>query len=246
MKVTVLKSGSKGNSTLIETKTLNILIDAGITLKELQEYKNDIKIDIVFITHSHTDHTSGLKRLYKNFSPIIYTRNETVLNSTDFKSLYLEKEIFIDNLDIISFNLSHDSDCIGFLIKDLNDNNELVYITDTGYINKKILDIIKNKNTYIIESNHDVEMLRNGSYPFYLKQRILSDTGHLSNKDCCRYLKDLIGSNTKNIILAHLSENNNTKDKALEEINQMINENCIKDVNIFVAEQHKNLEKIEV
>ena len=89
-------------------------------------------------------------------------------------------------------------------------------------------------------------MLRNGPYPFYLKQRILSDTGHLSNKDCCRYLKDLIGSNTKNIILAHLSENNNTKDKALEEINNMINENCIKDVNIFVAEQHKNLGKIEV
>ena len=138
MKVTVLKSGSKGNSTLIETTNLNILIDAGITLKELQEYKNDIKIDIVFITHSHTDHTSGLKRIYKYYNPIIYTRNEIVLNSTDFKSLYLEKEIFIDNLDIISFNLSHDSDCIGFLIKDLNDDNELVITLETGQNEYKV------------------------------------------------------------------------------------------------------------
>lgn len=246
MKVTVLKSGSKGNSTLIETEKLNILIDAGITLKELTNYKDDIKIDVVFITHSHSDHTSGLKRIYNKFSPIIYTRNDIVLSCPDYNSIYLEKDITIENLNIISFNLSHDSDCIGFLIKDLNTNNELVYITDTGYINKKILDIIHNKNTYIIESNHDTEMLRKGPYPFYLKQRILSDTGHLSNKDCCKYLKDLVGKDTKNIVLAHISENNNTKEIVSEEINNMVNENGFTYVNIYVAEQKHNLDLIEV
>lgn len=246
MKVTVLKSGSKGNSTLIETDNLNLLIDAGITLKELNNYKNNLKIDIVLITHSHSDHISGLKRIYDNYHPVIYTRNDIVLDSTSYEARYLEKEVVLENLDIISFNLSHDSDCIGFLIKDLNTNNELVYITDTGYINKKILDIIKNKNTYIIESNHDTEMLRNGPYPFYLKQRILSDLGHLSNKDCCRYLKELVGSNTKNIVLAHLSENNNTKEIALDEINNMIKENYISNVNIYAASQKEVLEEIEV
>ena len=132
--------------------------------------------------------------------------------------------------------------CIGFLIKDLNTDNELVYITDTGYINKKILDIIHNKNTYIIESNHDTELLRKGPYPFYLKQRILSDTGHLSNKDCCKYLKDLVGKDTKNIVLAHISENNNTKEIVLDEINNMVNDNGFNYVNIYVAEQKHNLD----
>ena len=246
MKVTVLKSGSKGNSTLIEINNLNILIDAGITLKELKNYNSNINIDVILITHSHSDHTSGLKLLYKEFKPLIYTRNEEVLNSPSYKSIYLEEELTLDTLNIKSFNLSHDSFCIGFLIKDTLDNNELVYITDTGYISQKVLNIIKNKNTYIIESNHDTELLMNGPYPFYLKQRILSDTGHLSNKDACKYLKTLIGPLTKTVILAHLSEHNNTPSVAYEELNNMLVKNNIKLDKVLIAKQKEVLEKLEV
>lgn len=246
MKVTVLKSGSKGNSTLIETKNNNILIDAGITLKELQTYNEKINIDYILVTHSHSDHTSGLKRLYKYFNPKIYSRNEEVLKDENYESHYLDSNITIDNINITSFNLSHDSDCIGFLIKDLETLNELVYITDTGYINKKILNMIQNKNTYIIESNHDINMLMDGPYPYYLKQRILSDSGHLSNKDCGRYLKDVIGENTKNIVLAHLSEKNNTEEMAKETITDTLNKNNITIEHIYVAKQKVILDKIEV
>lgn len=245
MKVTVLKSGSKGNSTLIEADHLNILLDAGITLKELESYDKD-NIDVILITHSHTDHTSGLKSIYKKYKPIIYTRNNDVLADENYKTTYLEKTFILDNLEIISFNLSHDSDCIGFLIKDLNDNNELVYITDTGYINSKILDKIVNKNVYIMESNHDIDMLRHGKYPFFLQQRILSDKGHLSNKDCSKYLSKLIGDKTNTIILAHLSEENNTSELALKELEKMLIKNNLNVTTIYVAKQKESLAKVEV
>ncbi len=245
MIVSILKSGSKGNATLLELTNLNILIDAGITLKELEKYKKNTKIDIILVTHSHTDHTSGLKKIYKTYNPIIYTRNPDLINNDNFETTYLGEQLLVDNIIITSFNLSHDSDCVGFLIKDINTKNELVYITDTGYINKKILNIISDKNTYIIESNHDTDMLMNGKYPFYLKQRILSDNGHLSNKDCCRYLSKLIGNNTTNIILAHLSENNNTPELAYEEAEHMVLKNHFK-VNIYIAKQKEAIKNIQV
>lgn len=246
MKFTVLKSGSKGNCTLIETDHFNLLIDAGISLKELNNYKDNIKIDIILVTHSHIDHTSGLKSLYKKYHPKIYTRNIIVLENKDYETIYLEKEFLFDNLLITSFNLSHDSDCIGFLIKDLNDLNEFVYITDTGYINEKILAKIANKKIYLIESNHDTDMLMNGKYPFFLKQRILSDKGHLSNKDCSRYLSKLIGNKTTTVILAHLSEENNTKEKARKVFYQMLEKNNLSINKFLIADQKEVLEKLEV
>lgn len=248
MKITVLASGSKGNSTLIETKTKNILIDAGITLKDFESRvnKNNIDIDIILITHSHSDHIKGLGQMYKKYKSKVYTRNEEVINKNCCPVNYLEDNFIIDDIEIKSFNLSHDSDCIGFCIKDNSTLKELIYITDTGYINRKILNEINNKEVYIIESNHDVEILRNGKYPFILQQRILSDKGHLSNKDCCKYLSKLIGEKTSYIVLAHLSEENNKEEVALEELNKMLDKNNFKMKNIYVAKQHEKIETIEV
>ena len=110
----------------------------------------------------------------------------------------------------------------------------MVYITDTGYINVKYNDYLYNKNAYIIESNHDVEMLMNSSRPYFLKMRILGDEGHISNKDCSYYLKQFVGNETKNIVLAHLSENNNTQELALEEISKN-NFKC--DINIALQNE---------
>lgn len=247
MKVTVLSSGSKGNATLIQTETKNILIDAGITLKDLETRLNEDNqfIDVILITHSHSDHIKGLKQIYKKYKPVVYTRNKDVIKKSLCPTTDLEDILVIDNTEITTFNLSHDSDCVGFKIKDRKTDKELIYITDTGYINKKILKEISNKNVYIIESNHDVEMLRKGKYPFILQQRILSDKGHLSNKDCCNYLAKLIGKNTSYIVLAHLSEENNTEEKALEELHNMLKENNYSVKNI-AARQHEKIETIEV
>lgn len=150
----------------------------------------------------------------------------------------------MDDLEVSYFNLSHDSDCIGINIKE--GSKELVYITDTGYINKKILTNIVNKDMYIIESNHDVKLLMNGKYPFFLQQRILSDKGHLSNKDCSRYLSTLIGDKTKYIVLAHLSEENNTPELASLELDKMLEKSNVKINKTYIAKQDESLETIEV
>ena len=128
-----------------------------------------------------------------------------------------------------------------FLIKE--ENKSLVYITDTGYINRKILNKIVNVNCYIIESNHDEIMLMDGPYPRFLKERVISDKGHLSNKTTAKYLSKIVGPNTKNIILAHRSETNNTEEKirtAIEEVNLR------EDINVIIAKQNEPSPLIEI
>ncbi len=121
-----------------------------------------------------------------------------------------------------------------------------MYITDTGYINVKYHEKLKNKNLYIIESNHDIEKLMNGKYPYHLKQRILSDEGHLSNKDCSYYLKTFIGENTNNIILIHLSEENNTEELAYNELKKVLEELNRNDIRIIISRQKERTELIEL
>ena len=245
MKVTVIASGSKGNATLIETKNKNMLIDAGITANEIKKrLKKDVKIDLLFITHAHIDHIKGLKSIVKEYNPSVYSRNDEVIEKNICNINYFNEPYKLEDLEISFFNLSHDSDCIGLNIKE--NDKEIVYITDTGYINKKILTSIVNKDMYIIESNHDVKMLMNGKYPFFLQQRILSDKGHLSNKDCSRYLSNIIGNNTKCVILAHLSEENNTPTLANIELNKMLEKSNIKLSKTYIAKQDECLETIEV
>ena len=119
----------------------------------------------------------------------------------------------------------------------------MVYVTDTGYINRKYLNRMIDKNAYIIESNHDEEMLMDGPYPRFLKERVISDQGHLSNKTTAKYLKKIIGNSTKNVVLAHLSEKNNTEEKALE---AMTDEGIDKKVTITIARQYEETDMIEV
>ena len=133
----------------------------------------------------------------------------------------------IVDLDIKSFVMSHDvADIRSFVITD--EGSSLVYITDTGYINSKYFKEFKGKSAYYIESNHDIEMLRHGPYPRWLQDRVLSDVGHLSNKFTGIYLSKLINENTKNVVLLHLSEKNNTEELALETVEEYINPTKVK------------------
>ena len=119
----------------------------------------------------------------------------------------------------------------------------LVYVTDTGYINRKYLEKMRKKDIYLIESNHDEKMLMEGPYPYYLKQRVISDVGHLSNKTTAKYLENLIGDNTKYIILAHLSEKNNTEQLALSATKEKLGN---KKIQVLIAKQDEESPYVEV
>ena len=118
-------------------------------------------------------------------------------------------------------------------------DSSVVQITDTGYLNQKYFNKLKNKTVYIFESNHNADMLLNGRYPGWLKRRVASDKGHLSNESSAFYLSKIIGSNTKEIILAHLSEENNTPEIALETLQNEFKDHEIEFNNIIIAKQNE-------
>ena len=252
MKVIVLSSGSKGNTTYIETNESKILIDCGNTCKYVCEKLNDINVnpeslDGILITHTHVDHINGLKVFLNKYNTKLYITEKMQPDLPFAENCYLIKDnnFYINDLRVDVIKTSHDaSDSQGFVLT--CNNKSAVYITDTGYINIKYHEILKNRDLYIFESNHDIEMLNNTKYPFHLRKRILSDKGHLSNYDSAKYLSDFIGDNTRYILLAHLSEENNTCELAYETLLDRLNI-CNKHVdNIIVAEQNKETELIEL
>ena len=160
--------------------------------------------------------------------------------------IYIDKEEFnIKDIHIDVIKTSHDTeDSKGYIIS--NNEKSIVYITDTGYINEKYFHILSNRNIYIMESNHDVEMLSNSRYPFNLRQRILSDKGHLSNYDSSKYLSTFIGDKTKYIILAHLSEENNTEELAYNTLLNRLKEDKKPINNIIITKQDKETDLITI
>ena len=252
MKVKILASGSKGNSTLIRTNDIKVLIDVGVNYQYLCSELDKINItpkdiDYVLITHTHSDHIKGLASLVKKTNVKIYISKEMyeeVSKKIPSQNILLyEEPLFLEDLKIDFIKISHDVDGVGFIIEDKT--SSLVYVTDTGYINEKYFDKMKNKNLYIIESNHDEEMVMEGPYPYILKQRVLSDHGHLSNYTTAEYLTKIVGNKTKKIILAHISENNNTPELALETAKTVLEKNNIHK-EIDVAKQYESLDEIEV
>ena len=235
MKVKIITSGSKANCTLVVCNNTKILIDVGATTQYIVEElkKVDItpdELDAILITHTHSDHIRGLKTFIKN------------VPATKIK--LVEDSFKVNDVILKFFKLSHDVPCNGIYIND--SNKELVYITDTGYVNKKYYSFLKNKDIYIMESNYNEKMLLNGPYPFILKQRILSDSGHMSNKYSGNLLTKLVGDNTKVVFLAHISENNNTYDLAKEEVVEELQKIDFDINNIIVTHQLQSLEMIEI
>ena len=252
MKVCVLSSGSKGNTTYIETTKAKILIDCGNSSKyiinRLEELNVDPnEIDAILITHVHSDHIKGLLTFLKHINPKVYM-TEKMYPYLDFVTNYefIDTDTFnIKDLKIDVIKTSHDAeDSVGYIVS--NKDKSVVYVTDTGYINKKYFPLLTNRDVYIFESNHDIEMLNNGSYPFQLRQRILSDKGHLSNYDSAKYLAKFIGDNTKKIILAHLSEENNTPELALSTLKERLQKEKITFDEIVIAKQNKETELIKI
>ena len=252
MKICILASGSKGNSAYIETNETKSLVDLGMSAGYIAKALKNIDVDPssiqrVFITHTHSDHVAGLKVFLKKYHPTVYlTRKmEEELDFDIEDKVYLEEDISIADLDVKVIKTSHDAaDSNGFVFSSLD--KSVVYITDTGYIHVKNFDKLKNKNVYVFESNHDVRMLREGKYPYYLQQRILSDKGHLSNKDSAYYLSEFIGDDTEKIILIHLSEENNKPEVALKTLLDTLEKKSVRVPDIEIAMQKESTELIEL
>ena len=257
MRVCVLASGSEGNSTYIETSKHKILFDLGMNVKyittklaELDVTPNEI--DTIFISHIHDDHIKALTNFIKKYDPILYM-TQLMLEELPLVSpirTYKElvtytDDIYLDELKVEVIKTSHDTkDSKGFIIS--NDNKSVVYLTDTGYLNQKYFTKLKDKSVYLFESNHDIEMLINGTYPKWLKDRVVGPYGHLSNKDASLYLAKLIGTDTKKIVLMHLSHHNNTEERALDTIHDIFKEYNISFDDIACAKQREKSEVINL
>lgn len=252
MKFEVLSSGSKGNTTFISTNETKILIDCGNTCKYVCEKLKSINInpnelDAIFITHTHKDHISGLKVFLHKYNIKVYLTEKMLSDLPYIENYELinTDAILIKDMKIEMIKTSHDApDARGYIIN--SNNKSIVYITDTGYINNKYHSMLEDKDVYIFESNHDVELLNNSSYPFALRKRILSDKGHLSNHDSSMYLSKFIGNNTKYILLAHLSEENNTPLLAYNTLIDKLKETNKEVNNIIIAKQNEETELITI
>ncbi|MDD5888179.1 MAG: MBL fold metallo-hydrolase [bacterium] len=251
MKVQVIASGSKGNCTIVLCEKTNLIIDMGIsylTLKKSLE-ENSLSFDDfagILVTHCHKDHISGLSSLIKKTNIKVYIPEKMYDSLKEYVPLencqFIDDNFTINDLNVELIHTSHDApSSVGYIFS--YQNKSLVYVTDTGYINRRYLAKMTEKDAYIIESNHDEIMLMDGPYPRFLKERVISDQGHLSNNTTAKYLKKIIGQNTKTIILAHLSETNNTEKLALETTKKEL---AGQNVTILVAKQYEKSPLIEV
>ena len=240
MKILVVRSGSKGNATLIYDEGRLLLIDMGVCLRTLKDVlktidKNLIDIEAMLLTHEHSDHTKGIQYL----DPLpIYCTKETY-DANNVVEIKPYEKFKIGHLEITPVSTSHDvKNPLGFVIK--NKKEKLVYLTDSGKIPGKTQLKLKNADYYVFESNHDVEMLMNTNRPYILKRRILSDKGHLSNEQSANYLVKLVGNKTKQIILAHLSEEANSPEVCLKTHKKIFKSAkvSLKNIELKCANQH--------
>lgn len=235
LRVSVLASGSSGNATYIESDTTKILLDCGLTGKKIHELFKQIDrdpddLDAILVSHEHSDHIKGVGVLSRRHDLDIYA-NEKTWQAMDNKigKIALEhqhhfergKLLTIGDIDVLSYGVSHDAVEPQFYAFQ-KDNKRFVVLTDTGYVSDQMRYELKNADAYLMESNHDLEMLRMGPYPWHLKQRILSDKGHLSNEDSSLAIAEMLGDRTKRIYLGHLSQKNNMKEVARSTVENIL------------------------
>ena len=247
-----ISSGSSGNCIYVSSDRTRILVDVGISKKSVNDGLNLIKvnpnsIDGILLTHEHLDHYRGVGIFSRAYDIPVYLNGRTyeVISS---KLMNINKINIIDNgefvigdLDIKSFNLPHDAvDPVGYSI--MNSKKKISIATDMGYVSNEIFENLKDSNIVLIESNYNEDMVKVSPYPYYLKQRILSNTGHLSNDECAKVVVNLVECSRKHIILGHLSNTNNFPELAYKTVENGLINNGFKigrDLNLTIA--HRSL-----
>ncbi len=259
----ILFSGSQGNCTLVSDNKTKILIDAGGCEKNIREGlercgENFESLSAILVTHEHTDHTKALFTLCRRHSIPIYTTLETARGICSDKkaspqaleavakcvrTVNAKSDYEIGSFIITPFNVPHDAQGpLGFRVVSEEDKKSLAYATDTGCVTREMLNFFMGAHMAVIESNHDRDMLINGQYPEFLKQRILSDRGHLSNETASRFALWLAQNGTEKICLAHLSRDNNTPELALAATSERLVSNGFRTECISVACQFAPVE----
>ena len=225
MRFSVLGSGSSGNSVYIESGKTGILIDAGFSGKEIEKRLKSVGRELadvcaLCITHEHNDHIRGAGVISRRFKIPTYINEGTFSAGEKRIGKLVDRREFetgdilqIGDLQVRSFRVSHDTaDPVGYVVSD--GKRSVGYCTDTGKVSHLIGRRLAECNGLILEFNHNLQMLKNGPYPLPLQQRVRSSRGHLSNEDAAEFLKGLIGDHLRTVVLAHLSETNNTPELA--------------------------------
>lgn len=227
LEITVLGSGSSGNATLVRSQETSVLIDAGFSLRQITLRMDSCgwhpsKLDAILISHEHGDHSKGLRVLCAKYDIPVFAA-EAAHGTRELREAQLAKtevieageEFSVGDLAIAPFSIPHDAaDPLGFVIK--NGGNRLGYATDLGYASALTIHHLRDCRLLVLESNHDPGMLVSGSYPWPVKQRILSRTGHLSNDGAATLLGEVASTELQAVVLAHISRENNTAQLALE------------------------------
>lgn len=234
MRFSVLGSGSKGNALYIESGQTSILIDAGFSGKEIAKrlavHNRDLSsLDGLFLTHEHGDHIQGAGVISRRCGLPLFA-NAGTYKGSDKKLGRVHKRVEFEtgrvvqlkDLEIRSFSISHDTlDPVGFLVSD--SNVSIACCTDTGKVSKLIGSRLKGCDALVLEFNHDPQMLKTGPYPLSLQQRVRSSHGHLANEEAAAFLETLLHDRLQTVVLAHLSETNNTAELALKSAREVIN-----------------------
>lgn len=250
MKFIPLFSGSSGNSSYLEAGGARLLIDAGLTGKTVRDALYDVGVmpetlDGILVTHDHIDHTKGVGILSRKYNLPVYANEGTfkamapIVRDLDQRNIRLFKtgeDFYIGGINIMPFKTPHDAaESVGFTF--FAEGKKLCYMTDIGCFRESMFNEAAGSRLVFIEANHDIEMLKNGPYPYHLKQRILSDKGHLCNENCGKALVRLYGTGVRYAVLAHLSKENNTEEAAFAAVGAELEKAGISDMRIVVAKR---------
>lgn len=249
--VSMLASGSKGNCAYISCGNTRILIDAGISCRRvetgLRRYGCTLAdIDAVFLTHEHQDHVSGLRTLLKKSQMPVYTTRETwqaignAVVGHQNRFMPVMRRTQVGEMQIVPFAISHDAARpVGYSV--YHEQVKVTLATDLGKITPAVLQAAAYSDIFILEANHDEQMVRNGAYPYYLQQRILGQLGHLSNRTAAAFLREVPNKGRMQVLLAHRSETNNTPSLALRTVRTILSQGgraVGQDVILRLAGQH--------
>jgi phosphoribosyl 1,2-cyclic phosphodiesterase len=247
LKLSVLASGSKGNSIYVATSQVRLLIDVGLSAREIERRLERIGVkaedlDAVVITHEHRDHVSGLGPLSRRYRLPVYLNRATLGNLpeqvgrlADPVEFTTGRSFSLGDLTIHPFSLSHDAaDPVGLTLVD--SESKVGICTDLGKPTRLVRHHLQDCRLLLLEANHDVGMLTRGPYPWAVKQRIRSASGHLSNEDARGLLAQLLGAPLEQVVLAHLSEVNNRPETVLDAFAEVRH---LQNVQLTVASQHE-------